>query len=133
MNYEDRHICARGMSCPLYKREFESPFKEESMNKHIESQRMVERLQAGDRVDVRSGAGQVTLVALGRIQPASEGSYAGRTVLHTTGDAFLPFATHTLYYKDDIGHEGWNMYGGESFQNLTQAVEGFKKITGRDA
>ena len=103
------------------------------MGKHDESQRMVETLKVGDRVDVRSGAGKVTLVALGPIKPASEGSYAGLTVLHTTGDAFLPFATHTLYYKDEIGHEGWQMYGGQSFQNLTEAVASFKRITGRDA
>ena len=103
------------------------------MNNHDESQRMVKTLKVGDRVDVRSGAGKVTLVALGPIQNASEGSYAGRTVLHTTGDAFLPFATHTLYYKDEIGHEGWQMYGGQSFQNLTQAVAGFKAITGVSA
>ena len=103
------------------------------MSKHSESQRMVEALQVGDRVDVRSGAGKVTLIDLGPIQPADEGSYAGVFVLHTTGDEFMPYATHMLYYQDDSKlNNGWQMTGGQSYRNLVQAVEEFPSAR-RDA
>jgi hypothetical protein len=94
------------------------------MGKHDESQRMVEHLMIGDRIDVRSGAGKVTVIDMGPIQPADNSRYAGLRVLHTTGDQYLPFAEHLLYYQDD-GNEGWMMSSGTSYQNLRQAVAGF--------
>lgn len=97
------------------------------MNKHTKSQRKVKGLRIGQRIDVRSGAGMVSIIDMGPIQPADPGSYAGLRVLHTTGDAFFPFAEHLLYYQDDGKLQGWMMSGGQSYQNLAQAVEGFSQ------
>jgi len=99
------------------------------MNKHEQSQRMVEALAVGDRIHVKSGAGTGTIIGMGPVQNADSSCYAGRTVLHTTGDKFFPFATHTLYYQDDGPVQGWMMTGGQSFKSLTGGVEAFNQMT----
>lgn len=97
------------------------------MSEHDKSQSMVEGLRVGDRIHVQSGAGTVTVLQLGPIQPACDGCYASLRVLHTTGDAFFPFAEHQLYYQDDGRVQGWMMTSGQSYPNLAQAMKGFSQ------
>lgn len=95
---------------------------------HTKSQEMLDALNVGDRIFVRSGVGTTTIIAIITRYPASSSSYAGGTVLHTTGDPFFPFATHTLYFQDEEPSVGWMMTGGQSFRNLTEAVDEVKRV-----
>lgn len=94
---------------------------------HALSQAMLDRVRAGETVELRGGH-DIVIVAIGNRQPAGPGCFASAVVLYLRRTGYDPYVVHNLYFDDEV--EEWKLQTGDYANDLDRAVELFRQRGG---